>query len=63
MPGTNCPVSATIISGKAIFNMTCQLKSGLIQTGVASPITRASLRSSPDAIVIVTPTTNTASTA
>ncbi len=43
--------------------MTCQLNSGVIHTGVASPMTSASLRSSPEAMVIVTPTTSTASTA
>ncbi|MNN88615.1 hypothetical protein D3C81_2063220 [compost metagenome] len=63
MPGTNCPVRATITSGKAMLSVAPRLNSGMIQTGVARPITSASRCSSPDTKAIEQPTSSTINTA
>src|SRR3990167_3292424 len=52
-----------LVTGRAIFRLADRLNSGLIHTGVARPMTRASWRRSPVANAIVQPTSNTASTA
>ncbi|MNN71991.1 hypothetical protein D3C81_1879840 [compost metagenome] len=63
MPGTNCPVSATITSGNAMFKVALRLNCGVIQTGVARPITSASTRRSPASKAMEQPTSSTINTA
>ncbi|MNG20303.1 hypothetical protein D3C84_1045460 [compost metagenome] len=63
MPGTNWPVSATITSGKAMFSVALRLNTGVIHTGVANPITSASLCKSPPRNAIEQPTSSTIITA
>ncbi|MNC71902.1 hypothetical protein D3C75_1228740 [compost metagenome] len=63
MPGTNCPVSATITSGRLMLNSACQLNAGRVQTGVAKPTTSAELFNSPLKTAMLTPHTSTANTA
>ncbi|MNC52315.1 hypothetical protein D3C75_1016560 [compost metagenome] len=63
MPGTNCPVSATTTSGKAMFSAALRVNVGVIHTGVARPTTRASLCNCPVNRAMAQPTTSTAITA
>ncbi|MNP54472.1 hypothetical protein D3C76_1490280 [compost metagenome] len=63
MPGTNCPVSATITSGRLMLNTAFQLNAGVVHTGVARPTTSAELFISPLNTAMLTPHTSTANTA
>ncbi|MCY1441128.1 hypothetical protein D9M71_574310 [compost metagenome] len=63
MPGTNCPVRATITSGRLMLSTAFQLNAGVVHTGVARPITSAELFNSPPSTAMLTPQTSTASTA